>query len=209
MDLTMIKRWQWVLRRITRRLWFRASLFSLLGVATAFLGLVLKQYIPDDVSARVGADAVDNILEVLVSSMLVATTFSLNIMVSAYASATTNVTPARRRFFSRIEPLRMRWQRSSVPVQPCWHHRAQHRSLRQERASRHVRSDYRRHRVDRLYTAALDRPPRAPGTTQRDNRSSRGGGNCRAAAAHEETVSWWARAASSGAASARARGMLR
>jgi uncharacterized membrane protein len=93
MDLTMIKRWHWVLRRITRRLWFRASLFSLLGVATAFLGLVLKQYIPDDVSARVGADAVDNILEILASSMLAATTFSLNIMVSAYASATTNVTP--------------------------------------------------------------------------------------------------------------------
>ncbi|MDR5880444.1 DUF2254 domain-containing protein [Caballeronia sp. LZ032] len=93
MDLTMIKRWQWVLRRITRRLWFRASLFSLLGVATAFLGLLLKQYIPDEVSARVGADAVDNILEILASSMLAATTFSLNIMVSAYASATTNVTP--------------------------------------------------------------------------------------------------------------------
>ncbi|SOE89046.1 Uncharacterized membrane protein [Caballeronia arationis] len=89
----MIARWQWLLRRISKRLWFRAGLFSLLGVATALLGLAFKQYIPDHLSARVGADAVDNILGIIASSMLAATTFSLNIMVTAYGSATSNVTP--------------------------------------------------------------------------------------------------------------------
>ncbi|MDR5784978.1 DUF2254 domain-containing protein [Caballeronia sp. LP003] len=89
----MIARWQWVLKRISKRLWFRTGLFSVLGVATALLALAVKPYIPDDLSARVGADAVDNILGIIASSMLAATTFSLNIMVSAYGSATTNVTP--------------------------------------------------------------------------------------------------------------------
>ncbi|SAL67206.1 DUF2254 domain-containing protein [Caballeronia humi] len=89
----MIARWQWVLKRISKRLWFRAGLFSVLGVATALLALALKQYIPEDLSARVGADAVDNILGIIASSMLAATTFSLNIMVTAYGSATSNVTP--------------------------------------------------------------------------------------------------------------------
>ncbi|GJH17514.1 DUF2254 domain-containing protein [Caballeronia novacaledonica] len=89
----MIARWQWVLKRISKRLWFRTGLFSVLGVATALLALAVKRYIPDELSTRVGADAVDNILGIIASSMLAATTFSLNIMVSAYGSATTNVTP--------------------------------------------------------------------------------------------------------------------
>jgi uncharacterized membrane protein len=57
------------------------------------LPLAFKQYIPEDLSARVGADAVDNILGIIASSMLAATTFSLNIMVTAYGSATSDVTP--------------------------------------------------------------------------------------------------------------------
>ncbi|WP_236572474.1 DUF2254 domain-containing protein [Burkholderia sp. 8Y] len=78
---------------MSKRLWFRAGLYSALGVVTALLALALKQYIPEDLSARIGADAVDNILGIIASSMLAATTFSLNIMVSAYKSATSNVTP--------------------------------------------------------------------------------------------------------------------
>lgn len=89
----MIGRWQWVLKRITRRLWFRAGLLSALGVATALLALGIKGYIPESLSAHIGADAVDNILSIIASSMLATTTFSLNIMVSAYGSATNNVTP--------------------------------------------------------------------------------------------------------------------
>jgi len=61
----MIARWKWVLKRISKRLWFRTGLFSVLGVATALLALAVKQYIPDEFSTRVGADAVDNILSLL------------------------------------------------------------------------------------------------------------------------------------------------
>tara|TARA_R100000541_G_scaffold2171_14_gene8353 strand:+ start:35220 stop:36560 length:1341 start_codon:yes stop_codon:yes gene_type:complete len=89
----MVERWKWFLIRISKRPWFRASLYSVLGIATALVALVVAPYIPDDLSTKIGSDAVDNILGVLASSMLAVTTFSLSIMVAAYGSATNNVTP--------------------------------------------------------------------------------------------------------------------
>ncbi len=86
-------RWLWHLLRITRRIWFRASLFSLLAVLTALLAIWLAPYIPDDLPAKIGSDAVDNILSIIASSMLAVTTFSLSTMVTAYGAATSNVTP--------------------------------------------------------------------------------------------------------------------
>ncbi|WP_339493486.1 MULTISPECIES: DUF2254 domain-containing protein [unclassified Pseudomonas] len=89
----MLARWRWVLHQLTKRLWFRASLFSLLGIATALLAVVFKDYIPESLPARIGADAVDKILGIIASSMLAVTTFSLSTMVSAYAAASSGVTP--------------------------------------------------------------------------------------------------------------------
>lgn len=86
-------RWQWVLAQLTRRLWLRSALFSLLGALTALAALWLKRFIPPSLSARIGADAVDNILGIMASSMLAVTTFSLGAMVSAYAAAASGVTP--------------------------------------------------------------------------------------------------------------------
>ena len=89
----MLARWRWVLHQLTKRLWFRASLFSLLGIATALLAVVFKDYIPESLPARIGADAVDKILGIIASSMLAVTTFSLSTMVSAYGAASSGVTP--------------------------------------------------------------------------------------------------------------------
>lgn len=90
-------RWQWLLLRITRRLWVRASLIGLLGGFTAIIAALAEPYIPWDLPATIGAEAVDNILNIIASSMLAVTTFSLSIMVAAYASATSNVTPRATR----------------------------------------------------------------------------------------------------------------
>ena len=89
----MIARWRWLLSQLTRRLWFRASLFSLLGVATALLAVVFKDFIPESLPTRIGADAVDKILGIIASSMLAVTTFSLSTMVTAYGAASSGVTP--------------------------------------------------------------------------------------------------------------------
>lgn len=83
----------WRLWQLTRQLWFRASLISLLAVGAALLSLIVSPYLPSDLSAKIGADAVDRILEIIASSMLAVTTFSLSTMVAAYSAATTNVTP--------------------------------------------------------------------------------------------------------------------
>jgi len=92
-----MSRWQWLWRRLTRRLWFRAALFTLLAVATALVAAVAEPFIPYKITVRIGAKAVDNILGILASSMLAVTTFSLTTMVSAYSAATSNTTPRATR----------------------------------------------------------------------------------------------------------------
>ncbi len=81
------------LLRMTRRLWFHAALYALVGIGTALLGTFLRPWLPAGVAARIGASAVGNILGILATSMLAVTTFSLSIMVSAYSTAGSNATP--------------------------------------------------------------------------------------------------------------------
>lgn len=89
----MKSKWRWWLNQMVRRIWFRATLFSVAGVITALLAIALSPYIPEELPTKIGADAVDKILGIIASSMLTVTTFSLSTMVSAYSAATTNVTP--------------------------------------------------------------------------------------------------------------------
>ncbi len=93
----MSSRLIWSISVLARRIWFRATLFSLAAVATALLAIVVTPYIPADLSTKIGADSVDNILGIIASSMLTVTTFSLSTMVSAYSAATNNVTPRATR----------------------------------------------------------------------------------------------------------------
>lgn len=93
----MITKSVWRLRRFTRKLWVRATLISLLAVAAALLAIVVTPYLPSDLSAQIGADAADNILSIIASSMLAVTTFSLSTMITAYGAATSNVTPRATR----------------------------------------------------------------------------------------------------------------
>ena len=57
------------------------------------LGPLLSPFIPDGIKTIVSRDALSNILQVIASSMLAVTTFSLSIMVQALSSATTTATP--------------------------------------------------------------------------------------------------------------------
>lgn len=83
----------WMALQITRRLWFRASLYALVAVAIAAIGILIGPYIPDRLSELVGAQAVDAILSIIASSMLAVTTFSLSTLVSATTAAATSGTP--------------------------------------------------------------------------------------------------------------------
>ena len=81
------------LHQVTRRIWFRASLYSLAGVLTALVAVRAAPFIPDELSLTVGGKAVDNILGILASSMLAVTTFALSAAVTAYGAAASTVTP--------------------------------------------------------------------------------------------------------------------
>lgn len=96
----MFSRLQWLLVRLSRQMWLRATAFSVLGILTALAGLVFKRYIPADLPTKIGAEAVDSILNILAASMLSVTIFSLSTMVAAYASATSNVTPRATRLLA-------------------------------------------------------------------------------------------------------------
>lgn len=84
---------EWLWANFTSRLWLRATLFCVIGILTALFALVAKDFIPEDMSRKVGADAVDAILHILATSMLAVTTFSLSTLVAAYTAASTSATP--------------------------------------------------------------------------------------------------------------------
>lgn len=83
----------WILRRLGRQIWVRALLFSVAAVVVALFAAVIAPLIPYTPSLTLAAGSVSQILNILASSMLAVTTFSLSIMVSAYSAATSNVTP--------------------------------------------------------------------------------------------------------------------
>lgn len=83
----------WILSQFGSRLWLRAAVFCVAGIAIAPLGVAANDYLPDDLSYKIGAGSVDDILNIIASSMLAVTTFSLSIMVAAYATASSAATP--------------------------------------------------------------------------------------------------------------------
>lgn len=92
-----MSRWHWILNRLGKRLWLRATLIGLLGVAAAIFAALVERHIPWDLPTNIGADAVGTILNIIASSMLAVTTFSLSVMTAAFGAATTNVTPRATR----------------------------------------------------------------------------------------------------------------
>lgn len=82
-----------LLRRITRQLWFRVVLISLFSLIALAVAPLLAPVSPGGLADRIGRDAVLPVLTILASSMLAVTTFSLNVMVSAYRTASSMATP--------------------------------------------------------------------------------------------------------------------
>lgn len=89
----MISRRWWILVRYLRRLWVRAAIYCLVGVAVAVAAILADPYMPSDLPRKVGADAVDSILSIIASSMLAVTTFSMTTLVSATTAASSSTTP--------------------------------------------------------------------------------------------------------------------
>lgn len=97
LDTPLLTKPLFVLRRLGRRLWVRTSLISALAILSALLGPALGPLVPDDLARRIRADAVATILEILASSMLAVTTFSVTVMVVARQWASIQSTPRAHR----------------------------------------------------------------------------------------------------------------
>lgn len=81
----------WMERR--NRLWVLPALNSVIAVAVALAAAWVPELLPGIRLPVVEAKTLDSLLGVVASSMLAVTTFSLSIMVSAFASASSGVTP--------------------------------------------------------------------------------------------------------------------
>ena len=92
----MLRYW-WLLREITSRMWFSASIYGVVAVLAPFIAAVVEHFIPAGLPDQIGVESVDSILNVLAMSMLSVTIFSLSTMVAAYSAATSNVTPRATR----------------------------------------------------------------------------------------------------------------
>lgn len=81
------------LRRLSRELWVRSALIALIALVSAVSSPFLGPLVPDGLAKALGSDPVLRILQILASSMLAVTTFSLSVMVSARQSASNQTTP--------------------------------------------------------------------------------------------------------------------
>ncbi len=83
--------WRTFLTRLTRQIWFRATLFTVGAIILVIIAGALGPYLPADL--KLGEDAVQNILQILATSMLAVTTFSLTAMITAFGSVASQTTP--------------------------------------------------------------------------------------------------------------------
>jgi uncharacterized membrane protein len=81
------------LRRLASKVWFRAALFTVAAVVFALAAGLIGAWLPFTLDVDLGQGSVDAILQIIATSMLAVTTFSLTVMVTAYSSATTIGTP--------------------------------------------------------------------------------------------------------------------
>lgn len=89
----MFSKWQWLLTQLLRTLWLRATLFGLLAVLVALIAIPIERMVDIEMPVTVARESVIKILDILASSMLAVTTFSLGVMVTAYGSASSGATP--------------------------------------------------------------------------------------------------------------------
>lgn len=94
-----MSRLRWLWSRLRRTLWVRVSLYAILGVAAA-VAATLAAFLPWSLPFDISAEAIDSLLNVIASSMLAVTTFSVTALTSAYGSATSNATPRATRLLT-------------------------------------------------------------------------------------------------------------
>ncbi|WBU56416.1 DUF2254 domain-containing protein [Paracoccus sediminicola] len=89
--------WMIRLKEQLRKMWVRVTLYSIAGIALALTAQFVGPYLPYIPKIDLASGSVGSLLNIIASSMLAVTTFSMSIIVSAYSSATANATPRATR----------------------------------------------------------------------------------------------------------------
>ena len=93
----MISKTFFLFYSISRQLWVRASLISLLAVFAAAISPLFAPFMPNSVFAKIDEATVRSLLDILANSMLAVTTFSLTIMVTTQLAVSQQITPRAHR----------------------------------------------------------------------------------------------------------------
>jgi uncharacterized membrane protein len=89
----MISTFLFRLSQLAGQIWIKVTIYSLLAVATALAAIWLRDVIPAEWEVKLGADAVETVLNIVATSMLTVATFSLGIMANAISGAANGATP--------------------------------------------------------------------------------------------------------------------
>lgn len=87
----------WFLRDLTRQVWVRVALYSLLALVSAGIAPLVSPALPDGMASLMGRAPTLELLSILTSSMLGVATFSLSVMVVAHQFAASQATPRSHR----------------------------------------------------------------------------------------------------------------
>lgn len=93
--------WAMRLRDQLRKMWVRVVLYSLAGVLLAVAAPFIGPWLPYIPKFDLASGSVGSLLNIIASSMLAVTTFSMSIIVGAYGSATSNATPRATRLLEQ------------------------------------------------------------------------------------------------------------
>ncbi|GGL65625.1 hypothetical protein GCM10011392_20440 [Wenxinia marina] len=85
------------LRRLSRRLYVRIALVASLAIIALLIAQIVGGYIGESLVEEIGTDAVHRLLDIIATSMLTVTTFSLTVMVSVFRSSSQQFTPRTHR----------------------------------------------------------------------------------------------------------------
>lgn len=89
----MMYRWLLAFKKPSNKLWINPTLGALFAVLFAFMARLFNIYLPEDILPKIELSTLEGLLDVIASSMLAVSTFSLSIMVSAFSSAASGATP--------------------------------------------------------------------------------------------------------------------
>ena len=85
------------LRRLSEQLWVRTTAIAALALLAAGAAAMVGPYVPDKLADFAGPEAVDRLLNIIASSMLSVTIFSLTVMVSVHRAVSGQWTPRAHR----------------------------------------------------------------------------------------------------------------